>query len=154
MQFKRTKKDEPVDEPVEETTVEPTTDEVVGEGAEAPEDEAEEEEIKPDVPTAAPAKPATKSYLGEPLNRKKGATIEGSDLSVPESDADQGFVRPYRNAVRHIPTGITATLGDWVAQELARDPESLKTLDFPAISPDPIPASEFVFVADNTRVGS
>lgn len=137
-------KDQPVQEPVqEEVPVEAPVEEPVAEGAEAPEaDEDEPEQVEVEEAPEA-------NYLGN-----KKSVVDGSDLSVPVSDQERGYVRPFRVSLRHIPSGKVITLGSYVAEELAKDPQSITEIEAREISPDPIPADEFVFHPDGTRVGS
>lgn len=65
----------------------------------------------------------------------------------------KGFVRPYRDAYKHLICGTVTTMGRALSETYARDP-SFYTHTFCGHCNRHLPVDEFVWTADGEKVGS
>lgn len=83
---------------------------------------------------------------------------QASYLVLSEEELAKGFVRPVRNAYRHLKCGTVTTMGKALSETYARDPKFYGGTfcchcrdHFPLVTAD---GPQFVWDKDNTPVGS
>lgn len=62
---------------------------------------------------------------GKPLNQRPETDRDGqhsNDVVLTKDERSKGFVRPYRDAYRHLECGAITTMGRALAETYARDP--------------------------------
>ena len=72
---------------------------------------------------------------------------------LAQEEIDKGFVRPYRDAYRHLKCGTVTTMGRALSETYARDP-TFYGATFCCHCNRHLPVAEFVWTADGQQVGS
>lgn len=86
--------------------------------------------------------------------RAEGNTGQHSSYIVLcEAERAKGFVRPYRDAYRHVSCGTVTKMGRALSETYARDP-TFYGATFCVTCNAHFPVAEFVWTADGERVGS
>lgn len=70
-----------------------------------------------------------------------------------EEERQKGFVRPYRDAYKHLTCGAVTTMGRSLSETYARDPKFYSHTFCVRCNRHPT-VSEFVWTADGQQVGS
>lgn len=103
-------------------------------------------------------KPALCTTSGEPVDEVRRNQTEKtgqhkSYIVLCPDERAKGFVRPYRNAYKHLTCGTVTTMGRALSETYARDP-SFYGATFCMHCNKHSPVAEFVWTADDLMVGS
>jgi hypothetical protein len=84
--------------------------------------------------------------------RNETGQHDGYIVLCPD-ERKKGFVRPYRDAYKHLACGAVTTMGRALSETYARDP-SFYGATFCVGCNRHLPVSEFIWTADGQQVGS
>ncbi len=95
---------------------------------------------------------------GEPVAKVRAEQTEAtgqhkSYIVLCEDERKKGFVRPYRDAYKHLTCGSVTTMGRALSETYARDPK-FYGMTFCVNCNKHLPVAEFVWTADGEQVGS
>lgn len=95
---------------------------------------------------------------GDPVEKVRAEQTEESGqhkgyIVLCEEERKKGFVRPYRDAYKHLSCGTTTTMGRSLSETYARDP-NFYSHTFCVYCNRHLPVAEFVWTADGLPVGS
>lgn len=76
-----------------------------------------------------------------------------SYIVLCDEERKKGFVRPYRDAYKHLTCGSVTTMGRALSETYARDPK-FYSATFCVTCNAHFPVDQFVWTADNQQVGS
>lgn len=104
-------------------------------------------------------KPAMCTTSGEPVDvvraqqQAEPTGMHKSYIVLCPDERAKGFVRPYRDAYRHIACGTVTTMGRSLSETYARDPTFYGST-FCVSCNAHFPVAEFTWTADGTILGS
>lgn len=94
-------------------------------------------------------RPVTEALAGQ----KNETGQHASYVVLCDEERAKGFVRPYRDAYKHMTCGSVTTMGRKLSETYARDP-SFYGSTFCVNCNRHLPVTEFTWTADGLRVGS
>lgn len=102
--------------------------------------------------------PSLCTTTGEPVDKVRAEQTESigqhkAYIVLCEDERKKGFVRPYRDAYKHVPCGSVTTMGRALSETYARDP-TFYNATFCCQCNKHLTVSEFVWTADGQQVGS
>ncbi len=108
--------------------------------------------------TEALGPPKLCTTSGEPVAKVRAEQVNDTGqhkgyVVLCEDERKKGFVRPYRDAYKHLSCGSVTTMGRALSETYARDPKFYNAT-FCVNCNKHLPLTEFVWTADGEQVGS